>query len=177
MLFPASTQYHICMAKGDLIRCNYFIDSFSGPYHCSFPSIKHMPGWIMRSHTEGFLLRQKPPWCMFVSGSLSSSSELLFFPTSLQSASTFLLLLFHLCVQAHKPSRPSGLSPATWLCRREPQLCWSAMCCGPRGRCSGWKTASSWDLRGVCPVFRATAWLGAPREVNRHRIRSTLYQT
>lgn len=60
MLFPASTQYHICMAKGDLICCNYFIDSFSGPYHCSFPSIKHMAGWIMRSHTEGFHLRQRP---------------------------------------------------------------------------------------------------------------------
>lgn len=71
---PCSTQYHIYPAEGDLIHCNYFIDSFSGLYHCSFPSIKHMPGWIMRSHTERFLLRQKPPWCMFVSCSQSSLS-------------------------------------------------------------------------------------------------------
>lgn len=61
MLFHASTQYHICMAKGDLIRCNYFIDSFSAPYHCSFPSIKHMPGWIMRSHTQRGSSSDKSP--------------------------------------------------------------------------------------------------------------------
>lgn len=42
-----------------LTRSNYFIDSFPGPYHCSFPSIKHMPGWIMCSHSGGAPLRQK----------------------------------------------------------------------------------------------------------------------
>lgn len=88
-----------------------------------------------------------------------------------------LLFLLLLCVQAHKPSRPSELSPGTWLCIREPQLCWSVRCCGPRGPCSGEKTASSWDLSRVCLAFRATAWLATPREVNGHRIRSTVYRT
>ena len=29
------------------------------PYHCSFTSVKHMPGWKMWPHTIGCLLRQK----------------------------------------------------------------------------------------------------------------------
>lgn len=37
------------------------------------------------THTEGLLLRQNPPWWMFVWCSQSSSPELMFFPTSLQS--------------------------------------------------------------------------------------------
>lgn len=79
---------------------------------------------------------------------------------------------FFLCLQARRPSRPSGLSPGTSLCEWESQLRWGVKCCGPQGLCSGWKMASSWDLREVCRAFHATAWLETPREVNRHGIRS-----
>lgn len=57
MRFP-HTNILSAWPRGDLIHSNYFIDSFPGPYHCSFPSIKHMPGWIMWRDTTGGLLRQ-----------------------------------------------------------------------------------------------------------------------
>lgn len=90
---------------------------------------------------------------------------------------TFLSCFSNLNVQACRPSRPSGLSPGTSLCKWEPQLCWGVRCCGPQGLCSGWKTASSWDLREVCQAFHATAWLETPREVHRHVIRYKVYWT
>ena len=86
-------------------------------------------------------------------------------PSLLYHSTLFLRLL--LCLQARRPSRPSGLSPGTSLCGWEPQLCWGVRCCGPQGLCSGWKMASSWDLREACQAFHATAWLETPREVNR----------
>lgn len=133
MLFPASTQYHICMAEGDLSRCNYFIDSFSGPYHCSYPSIKHMPGWIMRSHTEGLLLRQNPPWWMLVWCSQSSSPEFLFFPTSLQS-------LIHSSSSIYVSRHTSTAGLQDWAqepdCARGSHSCAEVWCAAGLGDCA-----------------------------------------
>lgn len=176
--------------RGDLIRSNYFIDSFSGPYHCSFPSIKHMPGWIMWPDTMGCVLRQKntrlhpcvvclchAPSTPFISSIklCPRSSPSLYFKSHhipylvYHSISNSFLLLF-LRLQAHRPSRPSGLSPGTSPCRWEPQLCWGVRCCGPQGLCSGWKMASSWDITEACQAFHDTAWLETPREVNRDTV-------
>lgn len=132
--------------------------------------------------------------CMFMSCSLCSfyflhrtpqthsTLVLLLFtlnPITFPPRSTIPLRLLHplLCLQARMPSRHSGLSPGTSLWGWEPQLCWGARCCGPRGLCSGWKMASSWDLREACQAFNATAWLETPREVNRDTrgIRSPAY--
>lgn len=82
--------------RGDLICSNYFIDSFSGPYHCSFPSIKHMPRWIMWPGTMGCLLKQKDHrtallWCMFLSCSFCSFYFLHHTPHTYSA-----LILFHL---------------------------------------------------------------------------------
>lgn len=98
-------------------------------------------------------------------------------PSPLHHSTPTPLLLLLLCLQARMPSRRSGLSPGTSLWGWEPQLCWGVRCCGPRGLCSGWKMASSWDLREACQVFNATAWLETPREVNRDTrgIRSPAY--
>ena len=136
-------------------------------------------------------------WCMFMSCSLCSfyflhrtpqthSALVLLLPSTLNpitspsrlhhsTLSPLLLLL--LCLQARMPSRRSGLSPGTSLWGWEPQLCWGVRCCGPRGLCSGWKMASSWDLREACQALNATAWLETPREVNRDTlgIRSPAY--
>lgn len=89
----------------------------------------------------------------------------------------YLFFSISLFLQAHRPSRPSGLSPGTSLCEWEPQLCWGVRCYEPQGLCSGWKMAFSWDLKEICQAFHTTAWLETPREVNRHRIWSMVYWT
>lgn len=195
----SSHQYPICMAVGggDLIRSNYFIDSFSGPYHCSFPSIKHMPGWIMWPDTVGCFSQTKDHKtaslrCLFMSCfrcyfflNGSTPRPLLFFristlnplPPSRSAISPqahSLPPILFIALQARRLSRPSGLSPGTSLCKWEQQLCWGARCSGPQGPCSGWKMASSWDLREVCQAFHATAWSETSREVSWHGISSTV---
>lgn len=103
---------HTPWPRGGLIRSNYFIDSFSGPYHCSFPSIKHMPRWIMRRGSTWCLLRQDHKtaslWCISKSCSLNSPLSLLTF-NSMTSMSYSFQLIASLTSHSDMHTGPTGL--------------------------------------------------------------------
>lgn len=71
--------------RGDLIRSNYFIDSFSGPYHCSFPINKtyaRMNNVVRHSGVPSPTKKQKTVslWFMFMSCSQCPFHSLCYIP-------------------------------------------------------------------------------------------------
>lgn len=101
--------------RGDLIRSNYFIDSFSGPYHCSFPSIKHMPEWIMWPDTMGCLHRQKTTRLHPCGVCLCHAPSSPFISSITLLTHTRSLVLLQLFTLNHKTSFPCSTIPAQHL--------------------------------------------------------------